>query len=210
MKHKVVIVLGLSDKIGITLWLIIHLFWRKVHWEIYRFGWRGLASQWAARNNALQEHVNSLIKLGFPVSLIGLSAGASAAVNAFIGCEQVSNVVVVCGRLFKCEGVYPTLSWASRNYPIFGESVIGCGAVVNRLVLNNTGMLARVLTIRPWWDEKVPVSTVLIQGATNMVMPTIGHGFSIRWAMLFYRKAILRFIYGAKERCSVKVQVKTA
>jgi len=100
-------------------------------------------------------------------------------------------LVNVCGRLREGVGARPTLKRAARTSEIFAQSVKICERGLNSLTNSN---LKKILTIRPIYDGIVPISTVGIEGATNIIIPSFFHGVGIRCSMIFWRNKIINFL----------------
>lgn len=119
------------------------------------------------------------------VSLVGTSAGASMALNAFLERkETVHKVVNVCGRLRAGDHKIRSLTNMAKTSIAFKESVERFEQNEPKLTMQDK---KRVLTLRPFFgDELVPADTVIIEGATNKVVyiPThmLGIGFSLKFS----------------------------
>lgn len=190
--HHVVIVPGLSDNpIGVA-WLTRD--WR-AHYgltpHVVRFGWRGQPDDFAPRLVRLGRYIDGLVATGAQVSLLGTSAGASAVLNAFFARrDDIRSVVSVCGRLRAGDGVYPSLD-QSRNRLLFKPSVLRCDEGISRLTPADK---AKILTIRPLFDELVPVTTMTIAGATNRRILAVEHMVGIYLALSVYARLIVDFL----------------
>jgi pimeloyl-ACP methyl ester carboxylesterase len=130
---------------------------------------------------SFQPKLDGIIKLidelkaeGHNVSLIGQSAGGSAVLNAFSERRNLVNGVVnVTGRLRTGIRVKPSLNQATRISPAFKQSVLMFENQNEPTLIQADRR--RIMTYRPWFDETVPVSTVPIEGATNLVSPFPEH-----------------------------------
>jgi len=124
-------------------------------------------------------------------AFLGTSAGASAVLNAFFARrDDIRSVVSVCGRLRAGDGVYPSLD-QSRNRLLFKPSVLCCDEGISRLTPADT---AKILTIRPLFDELVPVTTMTIAGATNRRILAVEHMVGIYLALSVYARLIVDFL----------------
>jgi pimeloyl-ACP methyl ester carboxylesterase len=128
------------------------------------------------------------------VSLVGISAGGSAAINAlFARPDKVHKVINICGRL-KDGGYlgFRSLEQRSRSSLAFRESVLACEQNLEKI---DSTYLSRIMTFRAsLGDELVPSDTTLVTGARNIALPTIEHMLSILFALIFYRRCIMNFI----------------
>jgi len=159
--------------------------------HVVRFGWRGQVDDFAPRLGRLGDYIDGLVAAGGQVSLLGTSAGASAVLNAFFARrDDIRSVVSVCGRLRAGDGVYPSLD-QSRNRHLFKPSVLGCDEGISRLTPADK---AKILTIRPLFDELVPVTTMTIAGATNRRILAVEHMVGIYLALSVYARLIVDFL----------------
>ncbi|OIN87952.1 MAG: hypothetical protein COW21_02540 [Candidatus Aenigmarchaeota archaeon CG15_BIG_FIL_POST_REV_8_21_14_020_37_27] len=128
------------------------------------------------------------------VSLIGTSAGASAALNAFVKRrKKVYHVVNVCGRLRlgKYTG-FRSFENRTSSSPAFKESVLLFESMESKL---SKADRSRIMTVTPrFGDELVPRDTAILEYAHNITIPTIEHGFSIAMALTIFAKPIIKFL----------------
>lgn len=189
--YKIIVVPGLGDG-GRFFRFMVKNWWRMFPNEIHAFGWRDKDAGLINKQNSLLQKIDALAKDGRKVYLVGISAGGSAVLNAFMARRMVvSGVVNVCGRVKEGIGVRPTLKKAARTSEIFAQSVKNCESGLSSLANSD---LKKILTIRPIYDEIVPTSTVDIEGATNRIIPSFFHGISIRCSMVFWRSKIINFL----------------
>lgn len=140
---------------------------------IVPFGWSGEVASFDAKDLNFMDRIKSMGEVG----IIGISAGASAALRAqqLLG-DQVRKVVTVCGPVHASLMNKDTLH---DKYSLLEQSLAK---------LQPKKIPAEdVLTLRPLYDELVPVQAMKLEGATDIRMKMIGHGPSILWAM--YRHA---------------------
>lgn len=140
----------------------------------------------------LIKFIDQLDEPGAKIALIGTSAGGSAALNALMARpDKIYRAVNVCGRLRAGVGVHPNLARAAARSISFSESVEMAEAREQSL---DDQARAKIITIRPIWDEIVPTSTVPVDGARNMKIPTIFHALSIFITLKYYREAIENYL----------------
>lgn len=190
--HKVIIIPGLGDDLTKLRWVTKH--WIKYGLEpvLYNIQWRSGDKHFKYKLDKLIKTIDDLSSHGNKVSLLGTSAGGSAVVNAFCARRnKIHKVINVCGRLRKGNGVYPTLEFASRSSVAFKESVLLCEK--NQKSFSDIDS-KRILTIRPLFDETVPISTTTLYGATNDQIFSIGHVFSIALSMTFLSRKLINFL----------------
>ncbi len=175
MGHHVIYVPGLHDRRLVNLIgaRLIALSWRL-------FGFKGhvVAPRWEdgrpldEKVGRIVAKIDSLVDRGHLVSLFGQSAGASAVMLAFAQrSDSVVAVVNNSGRL-RVAGT-PSLNEAAKGSPAFAEAVRRCQAVLPKF---SRRQLQKIATLRPRYDAVVPPSSVRVEGATNAVLPLVGHG----------------------------------
>lgn len=198
-EHHVIYVPGLHDQwiLNRTLTNLLPIFWKpqgfyphviQPHWEE--------GTVFAPKLKLVINKIDELVDNGRIVSIIGQSAGGSAALNAF--CERkgvLKRAVNVTGRLRAGEKVRPTLDHAAIKSPAFKESVLLFEEQNEHLLTKEDRK--RMMTIRPIWDEVVPSSTVFVEGATNLVAPMIEHSLSGALLVSVWSKTILDFLRGS-------------
>lgn len=192
-EHAVVIVPGLSDG-KLFPWLGV------MNWErsyaliplIYTMPWAENGEGFSEKLERLLAFIDATKEQYKQVSLLGISAGGSAVLNAYAArLNTITAVINVCGRVAQGKAVFPTLKIASRGKPTFFESVLRAEEVISHLPEESK---QKILTLRSqFWDEIVPTSTIPIRGALNETIPMAGHIPSILYALLFPHK-IIEFI----------------
>ncbi len=127
------------------------------------------------------------------VSLIGISAGGSLIINAFLkNPSRIYKLITICSRLKKGEvngfrGFYKR----TKNYPAFRESI-------ENLNLKKIKNRKNILTINSIADELVPVKTAFIKNTKNITIPIIGHTCSIIFSLVFLLPKIKNFLLSYK------------
>jgi pimeloyl-ACP methyl ester carboxylesterase len=189
MKRVIVYVPGLGDHRSRGQRAVVWL-WRLygVRTETVRMEWR-VDVPFEAKLARLLVRIDDLHAAGYSVSLVGVSAGASAAINAFARRQDVvAQVVCICGKLRNPETI------SSRTYrqnPAFAESLqLLPGSLLG--IADDTRH--RILSIRPLADRLVPPEDTVIPGAAEKVIPTSGHVFSIAACITLYSFAVVRFL----------------
>lgn len=126
------------------------------------------------------------------ISLVGISAGASLAFNAFNQRkERVHKAVNVAGRLRAGQATIRSLERMAKTSPAFRESVLSFEEA--EPLLSDQDRL-RLMTVRPFLgDELVPRDTADLPGAHNQWIYTPEHGLSI-WLALRLQKKIRTFL----------------
>jgi pimeloyl-ACP methyl ester carboxylesterase len=159
--------------------------WRRfgVHPHFYAMRWR--VGAFDEKFAGLLALIDDLAKDG-KVSLVGVSAGVSIALLAFAARPtKVAAVVTICGKVNHPEHV-------DEHYylenPAFKTSLERVQKVLPQLDRS------RILVVRPIWDGLVPVADMLLPGAQQKLLPTVGHGVSIALAISVFAPSIMRFL----------------
>jgi len=130
------------------------------------------------------------------IFLIGISAGASLAMNAFLQrLEKVEKMVSLCGRLklgWSRDKIAKKLQKDTFKHLAFEESV--------KLLESNIENLGkkdrkRILTVSAkFGDEIIPIGTSQMEGAKNILIPTMEHILSIFSGMTVNFEPIRKFL----------------
>lgn len=189
MKHKVIIVPGLSDNDkGIK---VATRHWKNYGLKVIVFpvGWK-TDEGFNNKSDRLIELIDGFIKEGNKISLAGTSAGGSLVLNVFLKRkDKISKVVNICGRLRKGDqkGLrgFEVRTSSSKS---FRDSVLMFEQEENLLTKNNR---KRVMTVTAkFGDELVPYGTAILPGALNLQVPTFEHLLGIGFALNFFKPVI--------------------
>ena len=187
--HTVIYIPGLGDANLRGQGFIMSL-WRVfgVNTAVHRMQW-GEDTPFEPKFNALLQTIDALNKEGYTVSLIGASAGASAALNAFASRKDILHrVVCVCGKINNLQAINE--SYFIKN-PTFKGSV---GKLEKSLSELNKTDRNRIQSIHPLFDNVVPIKDTKIKGAHEKTIPSIGHLLSISYAITVGSFGIVKFI----------------
>jgi hypothetical protein len=194
IKHTLILIPGLGDDANKLS--VITKYWKKYGFKliINPFGWGDKSTIFEDKLNKLLELIDKNARSVEKISLIGTSAGGSAGINAFCLRKSVINKVInICGRL-KVGDTKGFRSYKTRtaSSPAFASSVKICESNLKSLSRKD---LSKILTIRAkYGDELVPSETTIIEGATNIELPTLGHLLSITMALTVYASKIRKFL----------------
>lgn len=167
----------------LKLWKIYGL---NVHY--HKIGWADKEPYEPKKQRTL-DLIDSLTRSGNKVALIGTSAGASAALNAYSErIDKVSSVVCICGKIQNPQTVGEPYF---KENPAFRDSLFSLSKSLSILTTKDR---AKVLSIHPLRDETVPVLDTIVEGAKEGRIPTVGHIFSIFYALTFGSRHIAKFI----------------
>lgn len=188
-EHHIIYLPGLGDPhykeqgVLLKLWRIYHV---KVHYHpVY---WRDDVP-FSKKLDGIIKQIDELKARGYTISLIGTSAGASAAINAYAKREdKISGVVCICGKLRNTDKIGE--SYYIKNQAFKG-SIALLASSLEKLSKTNR---SKILSIHPLYDEIVPVKDTVIDDAKLKTIPTIGHAFSIMYSVTFGSRVITNFL----------------
>jgi hypothetical protein len=189
MAHHVIYVPGLGDhhahgqNIIINLW---RLFGLKPHY--FPLGWNN-PTGFSTKLNLLNDYITELHGSGNVVSLVGVSAGASAVINAYSVNRHVSGVVYICGKINHPENV--GLSTFAVN-PDFKESLMLLQYNLEHLSVAGK---QRLLNIYPYKDQTVPYKDTRIQGVKEIKLPGWSHAQGILSGVILGVPYIAKFLH---------------
>ena len=134
-----------------------------------------------------------------PVSLVGLSAGASAVLNAFVDRrEEIEHVVLICGRI-KRGNMRGIRSFRNRTASSAAFAISILEAEDNLSALTDDDKQKILTVVAGLGDELVPYDTATINGVKIVRTPTFGHVISIICSLTFFSKPVIDFILGRKQ-----------
>ena len=193
-KHKVIIVPGLGDETSAIRLFTNH--WRSHGLEpvIHSVGWHDDKNNFKSKLQNIVKLIDKFSKEGSTVSLLGVSAGGSAVLNAFIEQkDRIHRVVNICGRLRAgTQKGFRSFEARTSSSPAFAQSIILCESSESKLSKSDR---SKVMTVRAMFgDELVPSDTAVLKGAYNTRIPTPEHIFSIGMALTILSKPIILFI----------------
>lgn len=189
--HHVIYIPGLEDQrkgyeLIINCWRIYGIIP-----HVHRIGWKDGNNDFKPKLEKLVKEVSIFLKQGNIVSLVGASAGGSAALNAFIEEPKINAVVNLCGRLRAGKNVSPSLEKASSESPSFKQSVV---LLEKRELAMSKNQRGKVLTLSPLWDEIVPKSTTSLSGTSNRILPSVEHALTGFLGMTIFSPLIINFL----------------
>lgn len=150
--------------------------------------WTDTSESFIEKIKALLKHIDASSKHG-KVSLLGLSAGGSAVVNAF--CQRknsIHKVVTICSRLAKENGV---VSSNMKKYPAFGQAIELTEKNKLHLSLDDK---RKIMTIRGIFDERMPSSLAYIDGAQQSTTFMVFHALIISFTLSFSSYPLISFL----------------
>lgn len=188
-QHNVIYIPGLGDHRSWGQEFILK-FWRltgiKVHYQ--SISWAKDEAFGKKLDRPIQK-IDELASNDRKVSLVGVSAGASAALNAYSARPSKTKAVVfICGKLHNPQTVNP------RYYienPAFQKSLALAQANIAKLTAADKAKMLSVWSPR---DRLVPPRDSQIPGIKNHRLRAGGHIPSILAALTIYRLLITDFI----------------
>ena len=187
MARYVIFVPGLGDSrtygqnVAVTVWKLAGL--RPVYLPL---GW-SVPEGYEQKHRRLLACIDRLLAAGHAVSLVGVSAGASAVINALAQRPELTSVVCISGKINHPETVGAEYY---RHYPDFEESLSRVAASLTKI----GGRNERMLTVTPWRDSLLPSADMLISGSHSTVVPGWSHASGIFFALVIGWPRIARFI----------------
>jgi pimeloyl-ACP methyl ester carboxylesterase len=189
MKQAVIYIPGLGDervagqRRAINTWS-----WYGVKPELFQMHWTD-EEPWDKKFERLLSRIDTLVGEGRQVAIVAASAGASAAINAYVSRRDVVNaVVLIAGKVNRANAIHPGLI---RKNPSFGTSAFDSQEALasltpddRRRILSRYGIIDRVVTPA---DSHIP-------GARNRVVPSIGHFFTIASQLILGAPSFIHFI----------------
>ena len=193
MNHKIIIIPGLGNNVALTSWAVGN--WKNYDLEpvVYSMNWHHPTETFQTKLNKLTNLVDQFKHKSCAVSLIGCSAGASAALNAFLERKSsVNKAISLCGRLKTgSQTGSRSLKTRSKSSPTFADSV---SFFENREDMLTKEDKKRIMTVRSTLDELVPADTATLTNVTNITIPVIEHSLSIYLALKIFNRPLIDFL----------------
>ena len=187
MKYRVIYVPGLGDKHSFGQVVITKL------WRLFGIQVHYLPLKWSKKEgfrlklNRLIQKIDEFSELEENVYLVGVSAGASAVINAYSVRKNVKGIVCICGKINNPQTVNEQ---RFIDNPAFKESLYGVQKSLRGL---SALELQRIMSIHPLEDRTVPPKDTLIPGAREYTVHTKGHVPSIYYCLFFKGRMISEF-----------------
>ena len=188
MANHVIYIPGLGDNRtynqdkALKLWRLYGL-----HTHYHAIGWADDES-FKPKLQRLLDKIDDFQRAGHDVSLIGVSAGASAVINAYAARDSLKSVICIVGKIHNPQTVGKRIY--DKN-PAFRESLSMVEASLERLGKKER---ARILSLYPIKDLTVPIKDTFINGARMRKIFAFGHIQAIFICLLFYGPLIGRFM----------------
>ena len=163
------------------------------HWHKYKIATTLFYINWEdgedyeSKADALSQLIDHLSSSGTPLILIGVSAGASAALNAYVTHKQVNAVVTVCG-FTNIE--YLDQKQMNQRSPAFVQSVQILSSNLTKLTSEDE---KNILSMTAYADRTVNDNASYLPGVTSRKILATGHIIGIASALLFYGRFIRKW-----------------
>lgn len=188
-KLHLIYITGLGDdrasgqRMAVGLWNI----WG-VDAEVFQPHW-AVKEPWETKFERLLNRIDALRAEGKNVGLVGISAGASAAINAFAARQaEVVGVVLIAGKVNRPEAID---TYHNEANPAFVESANACQGALAKLDANAR---RRILSRYGLYDGRVAVADSVIPGAHNRRVLASAHAFIIASQTIFGAPSFIRFL----------------
>lgn len=177
-KHTVIYVPGLGDhnlknqRRALKLWRIYG-----VKTEICAMDWL-VDEPWQTKLQRLLDQIEFHAKQGDSISLIGVSAGSTAVLQALAANPaQIHSVALVCPKFQYPETVHPM---RYKMNPALKEAIIQSVQAVQKLTDDDK---SKITIYRPIYDNLLPVKETQIPGVKSKVMIALTHVGGIAHAL---------------------------
>ncbi|MBA3757669.1 hypothetical protein H0X09_02290 [Candidatus Saccharibacteria bacterium] len=188
MTHHVIYVPGLGDRTPNGQNLAIQL------WRLYGLTPHYFPLRWADKEklslkiDRLLSKIDELSQQDHPVSLVGVSAGASAVLNAYSNRKNLGAVVSIVGKIHNPQTIGGTIY---KINPAFKESMYLVASSLDKL---GEAERARILSLYTPADRTVPPFDSQVLSGVNRKIFGFGHISGIFFAVIFGGPSIAAFI----------------
>jgi dienelactone hydrolase len=189
MKLHVIYIPGIGDdRSGHQSKIVKTWRWWGIDSELYSMDWAN-SRPWKEKFQEFVAHIDDLSSQGKKIGLVGASAGASAAINAYAARgEDVIGVVTIAGKINRPQNIGARYR---NNNPSFVDSAY---AGEESLASLSAKQREHMLAIYGTLDEVIARRDSKISGGHNRLSLTIGHGVTIAIQIIFGAPFFLRFL----------------
>ncbi|MDB5161365.1 MAG: hypothetical protein JWO96_745 [Candidatus Saccharibacteria bacterium] len=133
--------------------------------------------------------IDELASKSHRISLVGVSAGASAAVNVYTQRKsEISGIVYICGKLMGSINIDP--KYYRRN-PAFRGSLSQAQINIKKLTREDK---EQMLSLHPFFDEVVAIEDTKVPGVITKTIPFFFHAPTIFAVLSFYKRVPIDFL----------------
>jgi hypothetical protein len=190
MKYSVIYVPGLGDKNPKGQRALVNMwrFWGVTPHFVQMYWADGEAFELKLKR--ITDKIDALHAEGNKIGLVGSSAGAGAAINAFAARKEiVSGVVTICGKINHPEDIGPKYSGPN---PAFVGSAFMVQKSLDQLSFKHERK--RIQSRYAFIDPLVTTNDSRVTGGKNRMVPTIGHSTTIATQMIFAAPFFLHWL----------------
>jgi pimeloyl-ACP methyl ester carboxylesterase len=188
VKHHLIYIPGIGDhrsygqNIAIQLWRLLGI---RPHYLPLRWNKK---EGYSEKEQRLLTLVEKLKNQNSKIAIIGVSAGASVALNALLKTDSISSVICICGKINNPQTISKKTFTVN---PDFKTSMTNLTEVLPKL---SNEKLRSILSIHPWRDQTVPLADTYIEGASNKTLPGWSHATGIFFGVICGIIPIAKFI----------------
>lgn len=190
MTHYVIYLPGVGDHRNGDVQKMAIQRWRKFSLDPYfwMMGWSNSES-YKNKFNKILKFIDELTEQHHKVSLVGVSAGASMAMNIYHArSSKVNAAIFICGKINNPQTL--GTNYKSRN-PALLQSVSISAKYAKQLSIKDK---AKMLTINPIFDGVVDRDDAVITGVRNKIIFSVWHPLSIYLAITLYKRISIKFL----------------
>lgn len=177
---QLIIIPGLGDN-KVSGYSVFAAVWRLLGYRtsVYTFGWDDPTSEYVQKYAAFKKYIDQCKD---PVSIIGISAGGTAAVTMLLDQpDKIEKVVTVCSPYYPLNSRSPSLN---ESLPIVQQKLSTC----------DEQLKTRILSVYALQDNVVPIKNSQPAGIRSITLPSIGHVVTIALAMTIYARPLKKFL----------------
>ncbi len=161
--------------------------WWGVGSELFEVNWTD-KEPWEDKLQRLLSRIDELTGQDKSVAVVGASAGAAVAINAFAARKNLVGIVCIAGKINHPGNIHPI---RFQTNPAFEGAINDCQKALQKL---NPADRKRILSRYALFDEVVSKSDSRIPGARNRHVPTVEHGFTIAEQITLGAPGFIRFL----------------
>jgi hypothetical protein len=188
-KHTIVYIPGLGDHdmsrqlMALKLWRIYN-----VKTEVCPIYWLK-DEPWDTKMQRILDKIDYHIQQGNTVSIVGISAGTTAALQAFDKRKSsINKLSLVCGKFQYPETVHPK---RYKMNPCFHEALVKTKPVLDSLTDADK---KKIRSYRPVYDNFLPPRETTLNGVKTVITPSITHVGGIAYALTLGSWQLVRFL----------------
>ncbi len=159
---------------------------------VHNVGWKEHDQDFLTKIESLLRKILLYRRKGYRVSLLGISAGGSLALIAMKKLKSDVHISVVCyARLKTRYNTLPMQGEILKRFPAHYKLVAYFEKNIEPSM--NKKERVRIMTVRPVWDDIVPIKSMILSGADNRKIWLLRHS-SLIFALPLLGLTVKRFI----------------